>query len=186
MSNGKRCPWSEKDELSRAYHDTRWCRPVHDDSELFAMLVLEAKSVGLSWSLILKREHAIRSACDGLDPDICAGYGEEAELRLLETPGLIHSRQKIHMIGNNARAFQKVQEEFGSFDQYICSFTGGEVIDDQVRAQEETPTVTELSTAISKDLKKRGFSFVGPVIINSYMEAIGIYNNHLVDCPFHG
>ena len=90
------------------------------------------------------------------------------------------------MIGNNARAFQKVQEEFGSFDQYIWSFTGGEVIDHQVRAQEETPTVTELSTAISKDLKKRGISFVGPVIINSYMEAIGIYNNHLVDCPFHG
>lgn len=179
-----RCPWGRYTKCKREYHDDRWCKPVHDDNELFALLVLETMSVGLSFDLILRREDLIRKACDGLDPAKCAQYGDMDEARLMQADGLIHNKLKVRSIGNNARAFLKVREEFGSFDTYIWNFVEGDTVDHNLTRNAPPIAEDSLSRAVSKDLKKRGFSFMGPVITYSYLQAIGIVNDHMVDCPW--
>ncbi|KRN55437.1 DNA-3-methyladenine glycosylase I [Atopobium minutum] len=179
-----RCGWGNYDEYSRAYHDERWCKPVHDDDELFAMLVLEGMQAGLSWNLILKRETGIREACDGLRPTQVALYDEAKIQELLDNPAMIRSVRKIRAMVENAQAFLRVQKEYGSFDAYIWSFVSGQQIDHQLVSEKDMPASSELSEAVSKDLKKRGFKFVGPVIAYSYIQGIGLINDHVLDCSF--
>ncbi len=180
----KRCGWVFDSEEMRRYHDERWCKPVHDDDELYAMLILEGMQAGLSWSLIIRREAQIRAAFDGLDPKKVAAYDEEEEARLLTAPGVIHNRLKIHSAVTNARAFLKVQEEFGSFDAYLWGFVNGTPIDHRLKRVEDMPAENDLSRQVSKDLKKRGFRFVGPTIVYSYLQGIGIFNDHVLDCDY--
>lgn len=179
-----RCPWAESDPYSRQYHDTRWCVPLHDEHELYAMLVLEGMQAGLSWRLILKREKGIRQACDDLDPAKIVHYDDAKEQELLKDERMIRSHAKIHALVTNAAAFQKVQAEWGSFDRYIWHFTDGKVIDHHLQKQEDMPSQNELSKTVSADLKKRGFRYCGPVIIYSYLQAVGIINDHLDTCPW--
>ena len=180
----KRCGWVFDSEEMRRYHDERWCKPVHDDDELYAMLILEGMQAGLSWSLIIRREAQIRAAFDGLDPKKVAAYDEEEEARLLTAPGVIHNWLKIHSAVTNARAFLKVQEEFGSFDAYLWGFVNGTPIDHRLKRVEDMPAENDLSRQVSKDLKKRGFRFVGPTIVYSYLQGIGIFNDHVLDCDY--
>lgn len=180
----KRCGWVFDSEEMLRYHDERWCKPVHEDAELYAMLVLEGMQAGLSWSLIIKRETQIRSAFDGLDPNRVAAYDEREEARLLTAPGVIHNRSKIHAAVTNARAFQKVQQEFGSFDAYLWSFVDGTPIDHQLKRVEDMPAENDLSRQVSKDLKKRGFRFVGPTTVYSYLQGVGLFNDHVMDCEY--
>lgn len=178
------CGWAGMSPAELAYHNERWCRPLHDDHELFAMLCLEGQQAGLSWSLIMKRESNIRAAFDDFDPEICAAYDEKKINALMENPDIIRNRLKILSVVKNARAFRKVQAEYGSFDRYIWGFTDGRVIMHHPKSMEEIPAKSALSEKISKDMKKRGFSFVGPVIIYSYLQAIGVINDHLENCPY--
>lgn len=178
------CGWELCSEKMKKYHDERWCRPVHDDQELFAMLILEGAQAGLSWSTIIDREDNYRKAFDGFDPRIIASYDAGKVEELMHNPGIIRNRRKIESTITNAQAFLKIQEESGSFDRYIWHFSDYKVIDHHLKRLEDTPSVTDLSTAVSKDLKKRGFRFVGPTIIYSYMQGIGIYNDHLMSCDF--
>ncbi len=171
-------------EKSVIYHDTRWCKPEHRDKELYAMLILEGMQAGVSWELILKKEDNFRKAFDGFDPDIVASYDEAKIESLMQDPGIIRNRRKINSAVTNARAFIKVQEEFGSFDKYIWGFTDGRVIDHRLSKPEDMPAKNELSELISKDLKKRGFKFAGPTIIYSYLQGIGIINDHCVYCEY--
>jgi len=185
-----RCPWAEAsksgnpDPLVIYYHDNRWCKEVHNDNELFALMVLESFSVGLSWALILNREDGMRALCDNFIPEKNALYDEEKETELMKEAAMIRHRGKIKSIAQNAKAFLKVKEEFGSFDKYIWSFTDGKIIDNRLKADEEMPAVSELSVSVSKDLKKRGFKFLGSVIVYSYLQAIGVINDHLLCCEF--
>lgn len=175
--------WAGADPLVRDYHDRRWCHAVHDDDELFALLVLESMSVGLSWRLILHRESVYRESCDGLRPALCALYDEAKTDELMRTEGIIRSRGKIESIGRNARAFEAVRKEFGTFDSWIWSFTDGRIIDHRLEDAASTPVRNELSETISRELRKKGFCYMGPVITYSWMQAIGMVNDHLVSCP---
>ncbi len=166
------------------YHDTRWCKPVHNDQELFAMLVLEGMQAGVSWNLILKKEQNFRTAFEGFDPKIVAAFDENKVEELLGNKGIIRNVSKIRAAITNARAFLRVQEEFGSFDKFIWSFTGGRVIDHHLRDVQDMPAKDELSERISKELVKRGFKYVGPTIIYSYLQGIGIVNDHWEFCDF--
>jgi len=179
-----RCGWELSSEKMKAYHDYRWCKPEHNDQELFAMLILEGAQAGLSWSSIINREENYRKAFAGFDPQIVAAYDDQKIEELLQDKGIIRNRRKIEAAVLNARAFLKIQEEFGSFDRYIWSFTNGEVIDHHLKSIEDMPATSELSEQVSKDLKNRGFRFVGPTIIYSYLQGIGIYNDHLEGCDF--
>lgn len=149
------------------YHDTRWGKPEHRDSELFAMLILEGMQAGVSWEIILNKEEAFRKAFDEFDPITVAQYGDEKIEELMQNAGIIRNRLKINAAITNARAFLKVQKEFGSFDKYIWSFTDGKVIDHRLMSFKDMPAKDELSERVSADLKERGFKFVGPVIIYS-------------------
>ena len=180
-----RCPWGKYNDFKRLYHDDRWCKPLHDDNEMYALIVMETMSVGLSFSLILSREAKIYEACDGLVPSVCAEYGPSDEARLMKADGMIHNMLKVVSIGNNARAFLRIQEKFGSFDKYLWNFVDGNPVDHKLTRHMGAPTKDELSEKISKDLKSRGFSFMGPVITYSYLQAVGIVNDHVVDCPWH-
>ncbi len=172
----KRCSWAGDDEIYIRYHDEEWGVPTHDDKELFEMLVLESFQAGLSWITILKKRENFRKAFDDFDVEKVASYGEEKVEELRQDAGIIRHKGKITSAINNAEIFIEIQEEFGSFDDYIWSFTDGEVI------KAEFKTESELSKEISKDLKKRGMKFVGPTIIYSYLEAIGIIDNHQENC----
>jgi DNA-3-methyladenine glycosylase I len=176
--------WAKDDPLSIAYHDKRWCVPVHDEQELFAMLCLEGMQAGLSWRTILNKEQDIRRAFAGFDVEKVASFTEGDMQRLMKTPGIIHNKQKIKSVITNARAFQKVQQEFGSFDTYIWRYTGNKTIVHHPKHFSDVPATSDLSVKLSKDLKKRGFSFVGPKVVYSYMQAIGMYDDHLDDCPY--
>lgn len=167
-----------------AYHDERWCKPEHRDQELYAMLVLEGMQAGVSWNLILKKEENFRKAFDGFDPRIVAGYGTEKVEELMQDAGIIRNRKKLEAAITNARAFLRVQEEYGSFDRYIWGFTDGKTIDHHLRDIKDMPAKDELSERISADLKKKGFRFVGPITVYSYMQAIGIVNDHWEYCDF--
>lgn len=176
----KRCHWADPaSELYTAYHDQEWGRPEHDDQRLFEMLILEGFQAGLSWLTILKKREAFRQAFDGFDPAIMAGYGPEKLEALMADSGIVRNRRKIQAAVQNAKAFLEIQKEFGSFDRYLWGFTDGQVIlntDDEVRAS------SELSDRISADLKRRGMNFVGTVIIYSFLQAVGVVNDHETSC----
>lgn len=176
-----RCPWV-KGELDTEYHDTEWGRKTHDERELFEYLILEGMQAGLSWSLILKKRENFRKAFDNFDYNICANYSDDYLNSLLEDEGIIRNKLKIYGVRKNALAFLKVREEFGTFDNYIWQFTDFKTLSSNLKSYKDAPSNTELSGKISKDMKKRGFTFVGSTIIYSYMQAIGMINDHQVDC----
>ena len=182
MTDLIRCPWAGTDPLVVAYHDEEWGMPVHDDRTLFEFLILEGAQAGLSWSTILRKRDNYRRAFDNFDPAAVAAYGEEKIAALLADPGIVRNRLKVRAAVRNAAAFLKVQEEFGSFDAYVWRFVGGRPIVNQWQSLRELPAETAESRALSKDLQKRGFTFVGPTITYALMQAVGLVNDHLVSC----
>ena len=176
----KRCRWCQGDALLLKYHDEEWgVFPLHQERDLFEMLTLETMQCGLSWKTVLYKREAMRAAFDNFDPEKIAAYGPQELERCLTAPGIIHSRGKISGMINNALCFLKIAEEFGSFDAYLWAFTGGKVL----RGDGETvPPQTPLSEKISADLRRRGFKYTGPVVIYSYLQAVGMVNDHEKDC----
>ena len=179
-----RCPWAEA-ELQHDYHDSEWGVPSHDDRHLFEMIILEGAQAGLSWATILSRRESYREAYGNFDAATIARYDARKQTRLLADPGIIRNRLKVTASVGNARAFLAVQEEFGSFDRYLWRFVSGRPVQNQWTHQKQVPVRTEVSDALSKDLKKRGFKFVGTTICYAYMQATGMVNDHLVGCPRH-
>ncbi|MEI9973067.1 MAG: DNA-3-methyladenine glycosylase I [Ignavibacteriota bacterium] len=180
-ANKKRCRWAT-DSLSAAYHDAEWGVPVHDDRVLFEFLILEGAQAGLSWLTILKKRAAYRKAFNSFDPRKVARYDAEKVAALLENEGIVRNRLKIAATVANAQAFLAVQKEFGSFDKYIWGFVDGEPVVNCRTAQDTLPARTEQSDAMSKDLLKRGFKFVGSTICYAFMQAVGMVNDHDVEC----
>lgn len=178
----KRCDWCLGNELYINYHDTEWGVPVHDDRKIFEFLLLESTQAGLSWLTILRKRDAYREAFHNFDPELVSCFGKDKIAELMDNQELIRNRLKIEAAVNNAKAFIKICEETGSFDQYIWSFTDGKTIQHSYKSLKDIPTETEISRTISKDLKKRGFTFTGPTIIYSHMQATGMVNDHLTDC----
>ena len=180
MAEMRRCAWARGEEMQR-YHDEEWGRPCHDDGRLFEMLLLEGFQAGLSWAIVLRKREAFREALDGFAPAKVAAYGEADIQRLLANPAIIRSERKLRAAADNARAFLRIQEEFGSFSNYLWHFTRGEQVvhrDGLLRAS------SPLSDAVSRDLKGRGMRFVGSVIIYSYLQAAGIIDDHEPECDF--
>lgn len=177
----KRCPWGTDDLLVR-YHDEEWGVPTHDDRMLFEFLVLEGAQAALSWATILRRREGYRTAFDGFDVNRVAQYGTRRVAQLVKDEAIIRNRAKIEAAVANARAFVDVQEQFGSFDAYIWGFVDGQPIQNRWRKLSEIPPKTPLSETISKDLQRRGFRFVGPLITYAHMQATGMVNDHLMDC----
>jgi DNA-3-methyladenine glycosylase I len=183
---GTRCPWCGTDPDYVHYHDTEWGVPVHDERRHFEFIILEGAQAGLSWLTILRRREGYRWGFAGFDPAAVARFGEDDIQRLKADTGIIRNERKIRAAVANARAFLDIQEEFGTFDAYIWRFVDGTPRINHFRRMEDVPAETELSHTISKDLKGRGFSFVGPTIIYAHMQATGLVNDHLVDCFRHG
>ena len=179
------CPWCGQDPLYRRYHDTEWGVPVHDDTVLFEFLVLEGAQAGLSWLTVLRKREHYRQAFEGFDAARVAAFGEARIEALLQDPGLIRNRLKITSAVSNARAFLEVQARFGSFDRYIWDFVDGRPLVNRFASMAEVPAVTPLAETISRDLKRRGFRFVGPTIVYAHMQATGMVNDHLTACPRH-
>ena len=177
------CGWADTDPLDKVYHDTEWGIPVHDDRHMFEHLILECMQCGLSWALMLKKREIFRKCFDNFDYDRIADYNEADVERILNTEGMIRSPRKVNAIINNARCYQKVREEFGTFCDYIWSYSDGKTILYQGHDAGRIPVSNGLSARISKDLKKRGFKYVGPVTIYSHLQACGIINDHDKDCP---
>ena len=177
-----RCAWAGTDPLYVAYHDQEWGVPVHDDRTLFEFLILEGAQAGLSWSTILRKREHYRQAFDNFDPHKVARYDDNKVAELLGNPGIIRNRLKILSAVSNAQAFLAVQEEFGSFDAYIWRFVDGKPRQNAWRSLAEIPAKTAESDALSKDLKQRGFKFVGSTICYAHMQATGMVNDHTVDC----
>jgi DNA-3-methyladenine glycosylase I len=167
------------------YHDNEWGVPVHDDRLLFEFLILEGAQAGLSWHTVLKKREAYRLAFDDFDPEKVARYDADKIQELMSNAGIIRNQLKIKAAVQNAQSFLKVQEQSGSFDQYIWNFVEGKPIQNQYKSLNELPAETELSRLISKDLKKKGFNFVGPTIVYAHLQATGMVNDHLVDCFRH-
>lgn len=182
MTDLIRCEWAGSDPLYVDYHDTEWGVPVHDDRRLFEMLCLEGAQAGLAWITILRKRQNYRAAFDQFDPTIVAGYGDDKIAALLADPGIVRNRLKVNAFVRNARAFLAVQAEFGSFAAYIWRFVGDAPIVNQWRSLREIPAQTPEAAAMSKDLKRRGFTFVGPTICYAFMQACGLVNDHVVDC----
>ncbi len=178
----KRCDWVNEDPLYLDYHDQEWGVPVHDDMKLFEMLILEGAQAGLSWYTVLKKRDNYRKAFDRFNPQLVAAYDGRKVDQLLQNEGLIRNRLKIESVITNANAFIKIQEEFGSFEAYIWRFVGGSPIVNHWHELKEVPARTERSDAMSKDLKKRGFKFVGSTICYAYMQATGMVNDHIESC----
>lgn len=178
----KRCWWTGDDPLYIKYHDEEWGRPVYDDRLLFEFLLLEGAQAGLSWITILRKRESYRAAFDNFEPELVACYDEAKVEELLANPGIVRNRRKVDSAIRNAKAFLKVQEEFGTFSKYIWSFTGGKPVKNSYERPEDIPATTDLSDRMSKDLKKRGFNFVGSTICYAFIQAVGIVNDHLVDC----
>ena len=183
MENNNRCGWA-KGEKDILYHDTEWGMPSHDDNYIFEMLILEGFQAGLSWNTILQKRENFRKAFDNFDYKKIAKYDENKLDELLQNEGIIRNRLKIYSAVTNAAAFMKIQKEFGSFSDYIWNFTDNKRIVNNPKTLSEVPATSELSDKISKDLKKRGFKFVGSTIIYSFLQAIGIIDDHLVSCPY--
>jgi len=177
----RRCEWAASDLMTR-YHDTEWGVPVHSDRRLFEFLILEGAQAGLSWETVLKKRAAYRKAFDNFDANKIARYTSGKAKQLLGNPGIIRNRLKIKAATQNARAFLAIQKEFGSFNRYIWQFVGGKPIKNRWRSLEQLPARTAESDAMSKDLKKRGFTFVGSTICYAFMQAVGMVNDHTVQC----
>lgn len=176
-----RCPWA-RSELERCYHDDEWGVPSRDDRHLFEMLTLEGAQAGLSWETILKKRDGYRRAFARFDPRKVARFKSADVKRLMNDPGIVRNRLKIESTINNAAAFLRVQKEFGSFAKYLWAFVGDRPIVNRVRTLKDVPAETDLSRQISKDLKKRGFRFVGPTVIYAFMQAVGVVNDHVEAC----
>ncbi len=182
MENKIRCAWCEKDDLYRDYHDNEWGNPVYDDDKLFEFLVLETFQAGLSWYTILKKRDNFRKAFDQFNYKKIAQYGDAEIERLMQDAGIIRNGLKIKGTITNAIAFMETQKEFGSFSNYIWGFTDGKPIDNNPKTLKDVPAVNEISDALSKDLKKRGFKFVGSTVVYAHMQATGMVNDHVEEC----
>jgi DNA-3-methyladenine glycosylase I len=178
----RRCPWCEGSETYRRYHDEEWGVPVHDDRRLFEFLLLEGAQAGLSWSTILAKRDNYRRAFARFDPGKVARFGARDVRRLLADAGIVRNRLKIEAAIGNARAFLAIRREFGSFDAYLWRFVGGRALQSRHRSMKDVPARTAVSDALAKDLKRRGFRFVGSTIIYAFMQAVGMVNDHLVTC----
>lgn len=177
-----RCSWPGTDSLMLAYHDEEWGVPIHDDRLLFEALVLDGAQAGLSWSTILKKRAEYRVVFEGFDPERVAGFGDAEAARLLENPGIVRNRLKVKSAITNAQKLLDIQSEFGSFDSYLWAFVDGRPIVNRWSSLSEIPATSAVSDRLSKDLKSRGFTFVGSTIIYAMMQAIGMVNDHLVHC----
>ncbi|MEO9308920.1 MAG: DNA-3-methyladenine glycosylase I [Nitrososphaera sp.] len=177
----RRCQWA-KDQLLAEYHDKEWGVPQHDDTKLFELLILQGAQAGLSWSTILKRRESYRKAFDNFDATKIAKYTKQDIKRLLANQGIIRNKLKIESAINNASRFLEIQKEFGSFDRYLWGFVDGKPVQNKFKKLSDIPASTTLSDKISKDLKKRGFNFIGTTICYAYMQAIGMTNDHTTDC----
>ena len=182
MENKTRCSWCEKDDLYRDYHDNEWGNPVYEDDKLFEFLVLETFQAGLSWYTILKKRDNLRKAFDQFNYKKIAQYGDAEIERLIQDAGIIRNGLKIKGTITNAIAFIEIQKEFGSFSNYIWGFTDGKPIDNNPKTLKDVPAVNEISDALSKDLKKRGFKFVGSTVVYAHMQATGMVNDHVEEC----
>ncbi len=177
-----RCSWCLKFDQYIEYHDTEWGVPVHDDKVHFEFLILEGAQAGLSWSTILKKREGYRNAFAGFDPQKVARFSESRIEKILKDPGIVRNRLKVKAAVNNAKCFLEVQKEFGNFDRYIWSFVRGKPIVNKRKSLQEVPATTSESDALSKDLIKRGFKFVGSTVIYAHMQACGLVNDHLMSC----
>ena len=182
----KRCGWADKGELERAYHDTEWGVAVHDDRRLFEFLILEGAQAGLSWSTVLKKREGYRKAFRNFDVEAVSGFSDGDVSMLLADPGIIRNRLKLRAAVDNAKAFLRVREEFGSFDRYIWRFVGGTPVRNAWSMLTEIPSRTPASDAMSGDLRKRGFKFMGSTICYAFMQAVGMVNDHVVGCFRYG
>ena len=178
----QRCEWGTSSALYIAYHDSEWGVPVHDERTLFEFLILEGAQAGLSWSTILNKRQAYIQAFDNFEPTTVAGFDDAKVQALLANPGIVRNRLKIQAAIHNARSFLKVQDQFVSFDSYIWQFVDGKPIQNSWKGLQEIPATTKESDAMSKELKKRGFTFVGSTICYAFMQAVGMVNDHVVDC----
>ena len=178
----KRCSWAGSDPDYIAYHDTEWGVPLHNDDQLFEFLILEGAQAGLSWLTVLKKRENYRVALDGFDPGQVALYDNKKKEQLLTNPGIIRNRLKIEATITNARAFLETAAEFGSFSDYLWDFVDGQPLRNSWKTTAQVPAETSLSRTLSRDLKARGFKFVGPVICYSFMQAVGLVNDHVVTC----
>lgn len=178
----ERCAWCGDDPLYVAYHDEEWGVPLHDDRQLFELLILEGAQAGLAWITILRKREGYRRAFDGFDPQVVAGY-EDARLdELMADPGIVRNRLKIKAARTNARAFLNLQEEHGSFDRFLWSYVGGEPLRNRPSSGGEIPAETPLSQQISRDLRRAGMTFVGPTIVYAYLQSAGLVNDHVTSC----
>lgn len=182
MSQLKRCPWPNTDPLMIEYHDTEWGVPLHDDRKIFEFIVLEGMQAGLSWSTVLRKRENFRKAFKNFDPGLVAKFTRKDLTRLLNDEGIIRNRMKLEAAINNAKAFLAVKKEFGTFDAYMWQFVGGKPIKHRLRTISQMPATSPESDRFSKDLKQRGFKFVGSTIIYAHMQATGMINDHLVTC----
>ena len=182
MKKLKRCPWPGEDPLMIEYHDTEWGVPLHDDRKIYEFIVLESMQAGLSWATILRKRENFRAAFKDFDPRVVAEFSRGDLARLLEDPGIIRNRLKIEAAISNAQAFLAVQKEFGTFDKYMWQFVGGKPIRHRFRVISKIPSTSPESDRFSKDLKQRGFKFVGSTIVYSHMQATGMINDHLISC----
>jgi len=182
METKLRCAWCEKDDLYRNYHDSEWGKPVYDDETIFEFLILETFQAGLSWYTVLAKRENFRKAFDNFDLIKIANYSEEKMAELAEDAGIIRNKLKIKATVTNAQAYIKVQEEFGSFSKYIWGFVEGKPIDNQPQTLKDVPATTPISDALGKDLKKRGFKFVGSTVMYAHMQATGMVNDHIMEC----
>ncbi len=176
--------WAAGDAILEHYHDYEWCKVSHDDRFQFEMLCLEGASVGLSWKIIMNKREAYRTLFHNFAIEACAAMSDEELEEVLASPGIIRNRSKVFSVRKNARAVRVIQAEYGSFDTYLWGFTDGRVISGLWQSPAEIPTVSEVSRRLSADLKRRGFGFVGPVITYSFLQAIGMVNDHLADCEY--
>ncbi len=185
MEQIRRCGWAGPDQIYIDYHDNEWGQPIHDDDRLFEMLILEGMQAGLAWITVLKKREAFRAAFDDFDPQKVALYDEAKVEALMADAGIIRHRGKIDAAIGNAKAFLEIQREHGSFDRFIWAYVGGIPVINMPRSMAELPASTPLSDQISKDLKKRGFKFVGSTIIYAFMQAVGMVDDHMAWCPWH-
>ena len=182
METKHRCAWCEKDDLYRNYHDNEWGKPVYDDATIFEFLILETFQAGLSWYTVLAKRENFRKAFDNFNLKKIANYSEDKMAELAEDAGIIRNKLKIKATVTNAQAFIKVQEEFGTFSKYIWGFVDGKPIDNHPKTLSEVKATTPISDALSKDMKKRGFKFVGSTVMYAHMQATGMVNDHVMDC----
>lgn len=182
----ERCDWAKGNDLMKEYHDTEWGVPLHNDQKLFEFIVLEGFQAGLSWQVVLSKREGFRQAFDNFRPDVVANYSGTTTETLLQNPAIIRNRLKIAATVNNAKRFLEVQHEFGSFDKYIWGFVDFRPIQNSFSTMAELPAKTPLSDKISKDLKKRGFKFVGSTIVYAHLQATGMVNDHLTGCFRYG